>query len=384
MKKIASYVLIFVLGFAACAYILNYYGYGPTGGSKNVMDALTKRPVPMTAKGMNTVADAVAKVGPAVVNIHTLSEGRSSSPFGGDFFGIPVPVPMQSPQPVRGAGSGVIISRDGYILTNNHVVKGAQEIKVGLADGRSFKARVIGRDDKTDLAIVKVNAKNLPAAEIGDSGSIRPGDWAIAIGNPFALGNTVTLGVISATKRTETVEEGKTLPDMIQTDAAINPGNSGGALANISGQVIGINTAIFSTDPGKGNIGIGFAIPIGSAKLIAKQLIENGKIVRPYLGVVVADLQGELADWYKQNGFKSGKGAVIYQVQPGSPAAKGGLMQGDVIMSIDKDNVGSSDDVTKVIQKSRVGQVVRLTIWREGTTRLMGAKLAEMPADTQQ
>ena len=383
MKRIASYIAIFVLGFAACAYILNYFGYGPTGGSKNVMDALTKRPAPMTAKGTNTVADAVAKVGPAVVNIHTLSERSMTGPFGGGgrFFGIPMPGPKAIQ---KGAGSGVIISKDGYILTNNHVVRGATDIKIGLADGRSFKARVIGRDDKTDLAVVKVNAKNLPAAEIGDSSSIRPGDWAIAIGNPFALGNSVTLGVISATKRTETVEEGKTLPDMIQTDAAINPGNSGGALANISGQVIGINTAIFSTDPGKGNIGIGFAIPIGSAKVIAKQLIENGKIVRPYLGVIVADLQGELADWYKQNGFKAGKGAVIYQVQPRSPAAKGGLMQGDVIMSIDKQSVGSADDVTKVIQKCKVGQVVRLTIWREGNTRLMGAKLAEMPADTQQ
>lgn len=380
MKKLASYVLIFVLGFAACAYILNYYGYGPTGGSKNVMDALTKRPVPMNAKGLNPVSEAVAKVGPAIVNIHTLTERTVQTPFGSDFFGIPMPAPKTVQ---KGAGSGVIISKDGYILTNNHVVAGAQDIKVGLADGRSFKARVIGRDERTDLAVVRVNAKNLPAAEIGDSSAIRPGDWAIAIGNPFALGNTVTLGVISATKRTETVEEGKTLPDMIQTDAAINPGNSGGALANINGQVIGINTAIFSTDPNKGNIGIGFAIPMNSAKVIAKQLVEKGKVVRPYLGVFVADLQGELADWYKQNDFR-GKGAVVYQVQPGSPAAKGGLMQGDVIVNIDKQEIKSADDVTKTIGKCKVGQVIRLTIWRDKNTRLLGIKLAEMPADSNQ
>lgn len=385
MKKVASYIAIFVLGFAACAFILNQYGFMPSTGSKNVMDALTKRPTPaLRGKGTNGVADAVAKVGPAVVSIRTLTERKVNSPFGNDFFGIPVPsLPtMPGPKQVqRGAGSGVIISKDGYILTNNHVVAGTQEIKINLADGRSFKARVVGRDERTDLAVVRVNAKNLPAAEIGDSASIRPGDWAIAIGNPFALGNTVTLGVISATNRTETVEDGKTLPDMIQTDAAINLGNSGGALANISGQIIGINTAIFSTDPSKGNIGIGFAIPINSAKVIAKQLIEKGKIVRPYLGVVVADLQGELGDWYKQNGFKSGKGAVVYQVTSGSPAGKGGLLQGDVIITIDKQAVNSSEDVTKIIQKCKVGQVVRLTVWREGDTRLVGVKLAEMPAD---
>ncbi len=386
MKKIASYVVVFVLGFAACAYILNYYGYGPTGGSKNVMDALTKRPVPMNAKGMNPVSDAVAKVGPAVVNINTLTERTLQTPFGGDFFGYPIPGPMMpAPKTIqKGAGSGVIISKDGFILTNNHVVAGAHDIQVRLADGRSFKAKVIGRDEKTDLAVVRVNANNLPAAQLGDSSSARPGDWAIAIGNPFALGNTVTLGVISALNRTETVEEGKTLSDMIQTDAAINPGNSGGALANISGQVIGINTAIFSTDPNKGNIGIGFAIPMNSARIIAKQLIEKGKIVRPYLGVIVADLQGDLKDWYKENGGFNGQGAVIYQVQPGSPAAKGGLMQGDVILKIDTQDVKGADDVTKIIQGCKVGQVLRLTIWRERNTRLLGIKLAEMPADTTQ
>ena len=385
MKKLVSYVAVFVLGFAICALILYQLGFMPGMGGASVMDALTKRPAPpIGARAMNPIADAVAKVGPAVVNIHTMTERKVTNPFGNQFFGLPIPLPVPAPKQVqRGAGSGVIISRDGYILTNNHVVAGAQEIKVNLADGRSFKARVISRDSKTDLAIVKVAAKNLPAAQIGDSSSLRAGDWAIAIGNPFALGNTVTVGVVSATKRTETVEEGKVLQDMIQTDAAINLGNSGGALANIYGQVVGINTAIFSTDPGKGNIGIGFAIPINSAKLIAKQLIEKGKIVRPYLGVVVGNLGGELGDWYKQNGYRSGKGAIVHQIQPGSPADRGGLQQGDVIAKIDNRGVGGAEDVTKTIQKCKVGQVIRLTVWRNGKFTLIGAKLGEMPNDLQ-
>jgi serine protease Do len=385
MKKLVSYVVVFVLGFAVCALILYQLGFMPGGGSKSVMEALTKRPAPpIGARDMNPIADAVAKVGPAVVNIHTMTERKVTNPFGNEFFGLPIPIPVPAPKQVqRGAGSGVIISRDGYILTNNHVVAGAQEIKVGLADGRSFKARVIGRDSKTDLAVVRVNANNLPAAQIGDSTALRAGDWAIAIGNPFDRGNSVSIGVVSATHRTEMVEEGKMLPDLIQTDAAINLGNSGGALANIYGQVVGINTAIISTDPGKGNIGIGFAIPINSAKGIAKQLIEKGKIVRPYLGVVVGSLTGELGDWYRQNGYKSGKGAIVHQIQQGSPADKGGLQQGDVIAKIDNRGVRGAEDVTKTIQKCKVGQVIRLTVWRNGKFTLIGAKLGEMPNDLQ-
>lgn len=380
MRKLILYVLVFVLGFGACAYILYHMGYVPGPGAASggsVMQVLTKRPgPPNVGNSQNLIADAVAKVGPAVVNIHTRSGRSVRNPFE-NLFGVPVPIPPP-PKIQTGAGSGVIISKDGYILTNNHMVAGAQDINVRLADGKSFKARVIGRSEPADLAVVKVKAKNLPVAQLGDSDAIRVGDWAIAIGNPFALGNTVTVGVVSATKRTEVVAEGRKLRDLIQTDAAINLGNSGGALANVDGQVIGINTAIFSTDPGKGNIGIGFAIPINSAKVIAKQLIEKGKIVYPYLGVIVADLAGDLAAWYEQNGYK-GKGAVIWQVQTGSPASKAKLMQGDLIIKINNEKIGGADDVTKVIRKCKVGQVVRLTVWRAGTSRLIGAKLGEMP-----
>jgi serine protease Do len=307
-----------------------------------------------------------------VVNIDTVTERRVPGAFPGLF-----------PQLVQGQGSGVIISKDGYILTNNHVVAGARGIGIRLEDGRKFKARVVGRDGFTDLAVLKVNGHNLPFAKLGDSDALRVGDWAIAIGNPLGFGSSVTVGVISAKKRTDLpVGEGQRLKEAIQTDAAINRGNSGGALANINGEVVGINTAIASTEPGQGIIGIGFAIPINYARGTVKDLIAKGKIVRPYLGVIVSNLQGDLADWYKQHGFTTGQAAIVYQVQPGGPAAKAGLMQGDVITYIDKNRVRSADDVTKIVQRCKPGQVVRLTVWREnGGSKLLGAKLAEMPQD---
>ena len=380
MKKLISYVLVFVLGFGACALILNQLGYVPIPGG-SYKQTLDNRPYPsVLGKGRNPIAAAAAEIGPAVVNIDTQGERRVENPFG-DFFGMPLPPEKQQ---FTGEGSGVIISKDGYILTNNHVVAGARDISIRLADGRKFKARLVGRDQQSEIAVVKVKASNLPVAKLGDSDSIQVGDWAIAIGNPLGLGNTVTVGVISATKRIDLpVEEGQRLPDAIQTDAAINPGNSGGALANINGEVIGINTAIASTDigPQKGNIGIGFAVPINSAKGIVKRLIEKGSIVRPWLGVVVADLSGNLAVWYEQNGYKSKKGAVVWQVEPNSPAAKAGLKRGDLIIEIDGNKISGPKDVTKIIQKQKVGRVVRLSIWRMGKIQLLGVKLAEMPQD---
>ena len=373
MKKLISYVVVFVLGFGACALILNQMGYVPSSGGRSAVDGLTAHPMPpIGGKGGNPIVQAVAKVGPAVVNIDTWTERRVPGAFPGFF-----------PQIVTGQGSGVIISKDGYVLTNNHVVAGARDIGVRLEDGRRFKARVVGRDGFTDLAVLKINGHNLPFAKLGDSDSLRVGDWAIAIGNPLGFGSSVTVGVISAKKRTDLpVGEGQQLKEAIQTDAAINRGNSGGALANINGEVVGINTAIASTEPGQGNIGIGFAIPINYARGTVKDLIAKGKIVRPYLGVIVSNLQGDLADWYKQHGFTAGQAAIVYQVQPGSPAAKAGLMQWDVITYIDKSRVRNADDVTKIVQRCKPGQVVRLTVWREnGGSKLLGAKLAEMPQD---
>ena len=375
MKKLISYVLVFVLGFGACALILDRLGYVPSAGKDLVIKSLTGKPVPpVVRKGSNPIADAAAVVGPAVVNIDTMGERSVVNPFG-------MPLPSEK-QRFIGQGSGVIISKDGYILTNNHVVAGAKNIRVRLADGRKFDARLVGRDANSEVAVIKVKANDLPVVKLGDSDSIRVGDWAIAIGNPLGFGNTVTVGVISATKRMDLpVAEGRSLKEAIQTDAAINRGNSGGALANVNGEVIGINTVIYSTEPGQGNIGLGFAIPINSAKGILKRLIEKGSTVRPWLGIVAADLSGNLAVWYEQNGYKSNKGAVVWQVEPNSPAEKAGLTQGDIITQIDKVKISNSADLVKTISKHKPGDVIRLSVWRMGKTILIGVKLKEMPQD---
>lgn len=377
MKKLISYVLVFVLGFGACAYILYRVGALGSGGPDSVLQAIGSKPtVPVAKPGENPIADAAALVGPAVVNIDTVTERRVPTPFGdlGEMFGV---TPRQV---VVGQGSGVIISEDGYILTNNHVIADAKDVSVRLADGRTFKARLVGRDKGTDIAVLKISGKKLPSARLGDSDAIRVGDWAIAVGNPFGLGNTVTVGVISATKRTDLpVAQGQVIKEAIQTDAAINRGNSGGALVNLRGEVIGINTAIFSPEPGQGNVGIGFAIPINSIRNDIKELIEKGKIIRPYLGVVVADLDRELAAWYKQRGLESEAAAIVWDVAADGPAAKAGIQQGDVITDIDGKKVKGSKDVTEIIGTKKVGDVVRVTIWRDGQTRVLGATLAEMP-----
>lgn len=376
MKKFISYVLVFVIGFAVCAYILNRNGILMRSGESRTLKENLSASISKTVvkKGQNPIADAAAAVGPAVVNVYTKSLREVRNPFG-DFFGGGSP----QQQLAEGAGSGVIISDDGYILTNNHVVAGAQDIKVKLPDGRSFGAKLVGRDPRTEVAVIKINANNLPVAQLGDSDSIRVGDWAIAIGNPLGLENTVTVGVISATKRKDQAEQGAMLQDMIQTDAAVNPGNSGGALIDINGRVIGINTMIASTTGS--NIGIGFAIPINSAKGIVDDLIKKGKVIRPFLGAAFSDLTGDLATWYEQHGYKSGKGVVVRQVYPGTPADKSGFMRGDIITDVDSKKINDSSDLVKTIGNCKVGQTVRFSIWREGKTMLLAAKLVEMPQD---
>jgi serine protease Do len=377
MKKLISYVLVFVLGFAACAYVLYRVGALGSGGPESVLQAVGSKPnVPVAKLGENPIADAAALVGPAIVNIDMVGERRVTTPFGdlGDLFGG---APRQR---VVGQGSGVLISEDGYILTNNHVVADAQDVQIRLADGRTFKARLVGRDRATDIAVVRISGKNLPSAKLGDSDAIRVGDWAIAVGNPFGLGNTVTVGVISATKRTDLpVAQGQVIKEAIQTDAAINRGNSGGALVNLRGEVIGINTAIFSPEPGQGNVGIGFAIPINSVRNDIKELIGKGKILRPYLGVALNDLDPEMAMWYKQRGLDREAAALVADVAGDSPAAQAGIQQYDVITDIDGKKIKGAKDVTEAVGAKKVGDVIRITVWREGQTRVIGAKLAEIP-----
>jgi len=266
-------------------------------------------------------------------------------------------------------GSGIIIDNEGYIVTNNHVVENAEEIKVKLSDGREFKANVTGRDSKTDLALIKISStfRNLPALALGDSDKIRVGDWVLAVGNPFGLEHTVTQGIISATGR---VIGSGPYDNFLQTDAPINPGNSGGPLVNLKGEVIGINTAIVP-----GGQGLGFAIPSSLAKMVLKQLREKGKVVRGWLGVSIQTMTPDLAASF---GLKEAKGALVSDVMEGGPAAKGGIRRGDVIFSFDGKAVKSSAELPRIVAETPVGKEVDVTLFREGKEMHCKVKIEEL------
>jgi len=328
-----------------------------------------------SAKALGKAFVEVAKkVQPSVVNISTeKAVGSRSWERGDDFFrGSPFEDFFRgfgfSPRgkerekerefrrKQRSGGSGVIVDREGYILTNNHVVEGVDKVKVRLNDGREFTATVKGQDPRTDLAVLYIKAKDLPAATLGDSDRLEVGEWAIAIGSPFGLEHTVTVGVISAKGRSG-LGTG-TYEDFIQTDASINPGNSGGPLCNIDGEVIGINAMIIQ--PGTG---IGFAIPISTAKQILSDLIKSGKVVRPWLGISAQDLTSDMMDYFQ---VKEKEGVLVGQVYPGTGAEKAGLASGDIIKSVDDKGVKNVNELVKEIQKKKVGQKVKLNLVRNG------------------
>jgi serine protease Do len=272
----------------------------------------------------------------------------------------------------RATGSGVVVDPKGYILTNNHVIENAQEIIVRLSDQRKFTARLVGRDPKTDLAVLKVDAPGpLPVAELGDSSQLRVGQWAIAIGNPFGLDRTVTVGIVSATARTRV---GVTQYDnFIQTDASINPGNSGGPLLNIDGKVIGINTAIVAAGQG-----IGFAIPINQARDVMQQLITRGRVVRGWLGIVIQDLTDQLAGSF---GVKEGGGVLVAEVMKGSPADTAGLKAGDIVVELGGSAIKEVPDLQRRVAAVKPGQTMKLTVIRERKTMSFSVKMGEMPSD---
>ncbi|HUM16245.1 MAG TPA: DegQ family serine endoprotease [Candidatus Nitrosotalea sp.] len=319
---------------------------------------------PATTQAPNWV-ELAKQLKPAVVNVSTKrveggSEGAMRSPFGqGDpfeqFFKQFGEQPRRS---VRSMGSGFIINATGQILTNNHVVDGATEITVKLSDGRELTAKVMGRDPKTDLALLKVEATGLPTIPLGDSTALKVGEPVMAIGNPFGLEQTVTTGIVSATGRV--IGQGP-YDDFVQTDASINPGNSGGPLINAHGQAIGINAAIFSQSGG--SVGIGFAIPSNQAKSVVTQLAENGKVARSWLGVSIQSLSPELA-----KGFNLGdaKGALVASVSDDSPAMKAGIKAGDVITDYDGKKVSRSEDLPKLVAETPAGREVPVTVLRDG------------------
>jgi serine protease Do len=330
--------------------------------------------------GPGSFTGIAERLSPTVVNIKVTKTEKvgfdhaqiPEGPFG-DFFerffkGMP-----QGPESrrIQGAGSGVIISTNGYILTNNHVVEGAKGITVTLSDKQEYKAKVVGRDPKTDLAIVKIEPKGtLPAASLGDSDQLKVGEWVLAIGNPFGLSNTVTSGIVSAKGR---VIGAGPYDDFIQTDASINPGNSGGPLFNMKGEVIGINTAILPQGQG-----IGFAIPVNTAKALIPQLESKGKVTRGYLGVNIQSITPELAKALK---LKETKGALVADVVEGSPAEKAGVQRGDVIVAYNGKAVEESHSLPAMVGATPVDQEVTVTVLRDGKEQELSLKVAKLPSD---
>jgi len=324
-----------------------------------------------------TFAPVVKAVLPAVVNISSTKVIRTSefpqdNPFGDLFPGFRMP---DRPMRQQGEGSGVIVSADGYIVTNNHVVDGATELTVSMADKREMKARVIGTDAKTDIALIKVDARDLPHVVLGDSSKVEVGDIALAMGNPFGLGQTVTMGIISATGRGGLGIED--YEDFIQTDASINPGNSGGALVNTRGELIGINTAILSRSGG--NQGVGFAVPVDLVRHIMTQLKENGAVTRARLGVYFQELTPKLASAL---GVQAAKGAVVTEIVPDGPASKSGLRKDDVITALNGQAIDGRS-LRNAVGSMTPGSTINLKVLRGSSERNFSITLDRMPDDTQ-
>ena len=376
ITKISRFVLqTVVVGLAAAAVVLLILPR-PDGAPRTVVEvrqASEARDARMS--GPASYADAVQQAAPAVVNIFTARTVVESTPLRDDpFYGQF----NEGNKPLRrhtqtSLGSGVIFSAQGYILTNHHVISGAEAIAVLLADGRSFSAQVVGIDPDTDLAVLKVKAEDLPSITVGRSTALAVGDVVLAIGNPFGVGQTVTLGIVSATGRHSLGIN--TYEDFIQTDAAINPGNSGGALINAYGELVGINTAIYSQTGG--SHGIGFAIPVDLADDVMKQIVEHGEVVRGWLGVEAQDVTPQLAESF---GLPSTDGVLIAGVYPGGPAAKAGLRPGDVIVKLNGEPIEQAYEALNLIALTEPGDTVKIEVWRRGLILQAETTVAKRPA----
>ncbi|MDX1593195.1 MAG: Do family serine endopeptidase, partial [Gammaproteobacteria bacterium] len=337
-------------------------------------DGTAALPAEVDGRPLPTLAPMLERVTPAVVNIATRSQVRArenpllSDPFFRRFFDLPAP---RRERRAQSLGSGVIIDAEqGYVVTNHHVVARAREITVTLRDGRALPATPVGADPEADIAVIRVEADDLTALELADSDSLRVGDFVVAIGNPFGLGQTVTSGIVSALGRSGLGIEG--YEDFIQTDASINPGNSGGALVNLRGELVGINTAILA--PAGGNVGIGFAIPAYMVRELVAQLVEHGEVRRGHLGVVLQDLTPRLAEAF---GIETTRGAVVSEVADGSPAQRAGLRPGDVIVTVDGVPLRGVAQLRNIVGLRRIGETVELGILRDGRPLALTLEIAE-------
>jgi serine protease Do len=332
--------------------------------------ASTTAPQGVNETTQDAITTVVEEVTPAVVFIDTTFQPQQQN----DSFSFPGSryAPQQQ-QPQEGQGSGVIVDgQNGYILTNNHVVKNAMEIKVTLPDGRTFTGTTVGTDPLADIAVVKIDATNLPQAKLANNSNLKVGSWAIAIGNPYGFEDSVTVGVVSALDRTiSDPDTGNPLMDLIQTDAAINPGNSGGALVNIKGEVIGINTALMTSAQG-----IGFAVNIDAASRSMLQIIQTGKVTRPWMGITYTLVTQAIADQMK---LPQASGILVGTVTSGGPAEKAGIKANDVIQTMNGTTISKADSLRQLILSMKVGDPLHLTVWRNGQTLTLNLTLVEMP-----
>lgn len=363
-KQFLKIVAVALISFLAGGWFFLHYQNNKTSISSLTSNVATASDTETSSAGVASIVDSV---GPAVVYIESSGSSSSRSSNTLRIYGFNMPQQVE-----KATGSGFIINSDGYILTNEHVIDGASSIQVTVqGNDTPYAATVVGQDYDMDLAVLKINASNLPVIPLGDSDVMRAGDYVIAIGNPLGLDHTVTFGVVSAKGRPITIED-RNYKNLIQTDAAINPGNSGGPLINMQGQVIAINTAV-STDAQ----GIGFAIPINTAKSIMQELISTGKVVHPYMGISMADMTTELAS--QLNVDASTKGAVIAQVVSNSPASTAGLKSQDIVVSLDGNAVKNSSEVQDYIAKQQVGQTVNVGIIRNNQQMNVSVVLKEKP-----
>ena len=378
VRSLAAAGLVTVLGVGGVQY------YGPQAAQAQTAQSAQAAPsIPLAA--LPDFTQLVKQNGPAVVNISVVHDAKSAAPAAE--FGMSPDDPMyeffrrfQVPQPqgrmpAQGVGSGFIVSPDGLILTNAHVVKGAAEVTVKLTDRREFKAKVVGTDPQTDVAVLKIDAANLPSVKLGQAKDVQVGEWVVAIGSPYGFENTVTSGIVSAKSRS--LPDGTYVP-FIQTDVAVNPGNSGGPLFNLKGEVVGINSQIYSRSGGYQ--GLSFAIPIDTALYVKDQLVANGKVTRGRLGVTIQEVNQGLANSF---GMKKAGGALVSSVEDGSPAAKAGLKPGDVVLKLDGTEIGSSIELASRVAMMKPGASVELEVWRDGKSREITARVGEAPAEEQ-
>jgi serine protease Do len=382
-SKSSKFLIVFL---AASMFVLNGCGSFMSGAANTTSQTTQQAPPePLVVDGVRTsYADVVEKTSPAVVRIASERKAQASvqqSPL--DMFrdfipGMPQQQRQQRPQIERGVGSGVIVQADGTVLTNFHVIEGAEKITVQLINNKTYDAKVVGSDQPSDLAVLKIEGENFSFLNLGNSDNVRVGDMVLAIGNPLGIGQTVTAGIVSAKGRRTGLSDGSSFQDFLQTDAPINRGNSGGALVNVSGELIGINSQIVTEQGGGGNIGIGFSIPSNMAKNVMEQLLKDGKVRRGMLGVGIQPITEDVA---KSLDLKEAKGVLINSVKPGSAAEKAGVKVGDVITAINGESTDDDNILRNKVAGTAPGTQIKLTVLRDGNSQELTATLDEFSVE---